>query len=627
MKVRNLFHQLQYALYLMFILLPITACSDDTVSSESQSDADAVTITVNVPAMQIPVTRSIAGDDGEAVIRNLEVLVFGHMGLEEHVTVHSFDQSGGTSSNLYEITFKVKLSTSQSATTVAIVANMLPEEIEAAIYDRTNKEDILAALIHKTPAGEKWNATSYYDCEEIPMYGETEVMGIYDNMHLEEVGLKRMLARIDVANNVSSVFKLNNVLLYNYNTAGLVAYSMDTNVPNLPDEPGKQTGGCLTYVFPASQSSLIGEIYTYEAAAASGNETDDSRINATCIVFEGEYEGNEYYYRVDFVDSFMEYMPILRNHLYTFTITEVSGVGFSSPEEALQSLSVINNLKTELLVVDLDGIDDISYNGQNFLGSEKDVVLPATAGTTEVLCATDYSGGWEVDASQGNSGVSADWLTVAKNDVTGKLEITTTSNNGSCSTAGEERSAIVYLKAGRLTHSFNVTQEAYNASTAAMYVGMFAGELQDNGNGVWAFTKPLYIQACEDEAKEVEWSKSSAISGVEMSDTDGRSITWGLRSDNYTAANACFKKNTPTPSSASDLVWYLPAQKQLMASWAVANSFESTLTTNFYWAATELTTESVSKVWATDFRFGRTHSETSSTYKAYYVRCVKESNE
>lgn len=155
-----------------------------------------------------------------------------------------------------------------------------------------------------------------------------------------------------------------------------------------------------------------------------------------------------------------------------------------------------------------------------------------------------------------------------------------------------------------------------------LYVGMFGGALTKNASGVWQFEKALYVQN-KDQGTGVQWSSVMTTTGV-TDDIDGRTNTYTLRnmSTAYAAATVCYNKNTGTISTVSDLKWYLPAQKQLMAVWTVHNSFDSQYQfSDNYWSATEHGAN-FRYSWVTSFSTGATGY--AGKTETFSVRCVRE---
>lgn len=156
----------------------------------------------------------------------------------------------------------------------------------------------------------------------------------------------------------------------------------------------------------------------------------------------------------------------------------------------------------------------------------------------------------------------------------------------------------------------------------AIYVGRFAGELVQT-NGEWQFERTLYVQG--GTYQDIMSSTENDVMQGGTSDTDGKTSTYNLHTNSYSnpAATLCYNKNTGAINSASDLVWYLPAQKQLMAVWVAQGGFENhyKLFRGFYWSATEVYLHVVAAyVVGSDGYTAPSDPRTAS----WMVRCVRE---
>lgn len=214
--------------------------------------------------------------------------------------------------------------------------------------------------------------------------------------------------------------------------------------------------------------------------------------------------------------------------------------------------------------------------------------------------------------------------------------------------SGEYRYLVKPSRATSLSGSFvegvDVRKYTINATISAgayktynilpeqvVYVGMFSGELVGNDTDGWAFSKPLYVQVqdqTEDATTAWEWAPAvgshSALAG---SKTDGRANTWNLNKasggslTDFPAANICFKKNNATQQADKDaLVWYLPAQEQLMGVWITHSGSNASFGSDKYWSSSEFDN---SNSWYVDFSNGNTSSGYGKP-TSRNVRCVRE---
>ena len=495
------------AFAMLLVIFTMTGCvNEEVVNLTSSSDSRKVSITVSIPGQQSPLTRSIDGAGGEAVVKDIDILVFeqgtsaGTDGLLAESVEAEIVSQGFQTDGSYKVEFKALLTVNARATTLAVVANA--REVVQALPSGDTKDNVYNQLIYasenagSTPEGWKWKANNGNpsagtavpgtDYTPIPMHGEYQLPtgGVREGMNINDMSLIRMLVRIDVQNNAAG-FTLKNVYLTNYNTMGMIVSGGGIDgapVLNIPYDPAprKGSGNALCYAYPAT-GGLEGEIYTYEAAATDGKEGTAGHTDATCLIIEGHIGGDNtpYFYRIDFTATTdaagkkpgdpgfdpvtVQYMPLYRNHRYAFDITGVVGAGYASFDDALKSLGMNNNLKVSLLVVDESKIKDIVYNGKHFLGIGEDVSLTSLSGdVAEIPCVTNYAYGWQVDTSKGVNGIEyvtgTGWLEAVKNgqqsDKKANLKLTTKAGNDGIT----PREASVYLKAGTLVHKVKVIQ-------------------------------------------------------------------------------------------------------------------------------------------------------------------------
>lgn len=637
------------------MLLTVSLCSciaEHESVPETGGDREAAFI-LNVPGMNVPLTRAL-DPAKEQEVTEIDVVIFNAVDrtLAEYHRVAAIDLTPVTGGDGWQC--KIHNIETSTNITAAVIANASLEVSEAlaavtqnGTYLGADKAGFLDAL--EVAVGTKWNTTGtgYW---KIPMYGEARIAGSIYSGTLHEVNLTRMLAKVDIVNTVAPAgvpvagnFKLTAVHVVNYNARGRIAPAWDTQgdiqlgatIPNLPSYTGKcvwMDGNELTYTTSSSTAPIENEIYLFEAAAMSENTTTPNGLR---LVFEGEFtsvDGTEhYYYPVDFTAPYdtqtgkAYYIPVLRNNRYLFTITEASGRGYDSLGEAAMALGVMSNLRTRVLVVDESGIRNIVWNGGYFLGlADNEVILgESLAGSTvNVKCTTNYADGWMVDRIE-YQGMQTNWLKVDKSgsssDMHSDLELTPLVVNGS----GTERTAIVYIKAGRLTNKLTVTQQA----SEGLFVGRFGGQLKPDANGVWQYEKMLYVQN-SNEGSLVRWKTTNTATVNVASDWDGRQNTWSMTSsptlrDEHPVAKLCYYKNY-MPTNINELNWFLPSQKQLMAVWISRNGLNIVaypIDHKVYWSSTEY---DITHPWGVNMFSGGTSTDMDKRSTSPVVRCVME---
>lgn len=419
------------------LLLCATGCTDESIIGGAIPAENKITVKMTVPGLEIPtLTRSGEDKIWERKIKEVDLMFFDDsepavLLKHVHITDLSEETWGDDHLVLFQLTIGENDDLSRTRTVVTI-ANAHRAVLDAWIHGPYYIEKPLLLELLTFQSSHKWN-TSDPGFTPMPMYGEVSVDGIYKGTTIAGIELKRMLARVDVQNRVNSkIFKLEKIHLANYRTSGFVAPAWDVSSGNIIREwdnrypysrnenpmipSGFTQNTPIEYSYSQENNSpgplMEGQIYTFEAPKAAPNEK-------VCLVLEGIYEGKRNYYRVDFTsdkevhDDYEVFrgddVPLYRNHKYIVTVTAAEGIGYPTLGEALNASSVLSNLKTSILIVDMTGINNIVYDGQYFMGTEKKVVdLPWNANKDlKLKIISDYQGSWEAKIL--NPG-GANWL-------------------------------------------------------------------------------------------------------------------------------------------------------------------------------------------------------------------------
>lgn len=172
------------------------------------------------------------------------------------------------------------------------------------------------------------------------------------------------------------------------------------------------------------------------------------------------------------------------------------------------------------------------------------------------------------------------------------------------------------------------------------YVGMFGGDLVER-NGIWSFTKPLYVaQQDINDGEYIQWATSvgdhSALAGINAPDsrTDGKGNTWRLNKNGnmFSAAKACIEMNInfqniiaatnlAEAKAMPEYVWYLPAHTQWLAI-SMVNDYLSSYygMSDLRWSSTEADENSS---YGIDVGIQGNGSEIRDKTDALIVRCVR----
>ncbi|MDR1645333.1 MAG: hypothetical protein LBS05_05865 [Tannerellaceae bacterium] len=287
-----------------------------------------------------------------------------------------------------------------------------------------------------------------------PMWGKT---GFYTTLpdlpgHID-VEMTRTLARIEVGVDINNpaagdpalgfghIFTIDSVYVCNVNDSAYIA----------PNGTIKSKKVDIGYRFPADDLILTRSIYVPETDSLILGASNDTIHRPPYVILKASYyNGNPYYYRIDFSLG-DKYRPLLRNYSYTFNITGIRTVGYETLEKAKNApiLPLNPNLVLSGEATSITrNINDIVYRDNYWLGCEATEVK-ADWNTTDipVMVSTSYPGGWSAEKVSGSSDFSV-------NKAGDVLHVVCANRN----TTGQPRTAKLKLTAGTLTQYINVTQ-------------------------------------------------------------------------------------------------------------------------------------------------------------------------
>ncbi|MDH6307064.1 uncharacterized protein (TIGR02145 family) [Parabacteroides sp. PF5-5] len=475
---------LMYITWAVFATMLYTACTAEerSITPEKGNDTEEdVTFSLEFPGVG-DATKALTGDNEKAV-QGIAVLAF-NAG-KYHYTSYATDITTDPGDKSRK-TFKVKLVKTASCDLV-LVANA-QDLITTNFTKDTPKADVLSAL-QATAA--KWNATpGSAGYKHIPMWGKKSGVEIKEGTTFtgaNAIKLARMLAKVNVsiATAAQSDFELTSIRVYNYNNKGRVAptkgWSDADNKMTSPDVPAEATltKGPLLYDGTDITTAKVKSedvIYLFEAVKG----TDSKLGSNTCLVLGGTYEGDTYYYRVDFTKKENDkwvYLDLLRNHKYVVSVTAVKGPGFKDPGDAFNSLPV--NIEANILEWDEGGMENVAFDGQFYLSvSQDEYNLSKDARSSlfadnVIYVKTDYQSGsesgWKVEkiVNADNETQAVTWVSLDQNtgvkDVKSERYFKVEEN-----TSGSSRKAKIIFAAGRLRYPVYVTQSIY--STLQLHV-------------------------------------------------------------------------------------------------------------------------------------------------------------
>jgi hypothetical protein len=368
----------------------------------------------------------------------------------------------------------------------AMIPAAYPPATTGASFTNDSREDVLAAITKSIApvTSHQWPATF----DRIPMWGYSD--GFVVGTSSPTINLTRMVAKVDITVGGAVVdFWLANVRLYNYSIAGSIAPAalpptapagdrydgyditqwsnipagIKAYAPHLPTGV-KATDDYIAYNADLSDTRDIVEykdnIYAFEAAAGVTYPAAGWKQN-TCLVIGGYYQSTAFltYYRVEFANTTNGQLPLLRNHKYNVTITGVSAHGYPTPEDAYNNPP--SNITVQITAWNDGGLDDITFDPQNYLAVDKsELTFYAAGGNKSMAAITDFPSGWTVDAND-----LPTWLTITApvldgSDIAHGLQDVKTTLTLAASTTSVPRATEFYIVAGNLRKKIIVTQSA-----------------------------------------------------------------------------------------------------------------------------------------------------------------------
>lgn len=343
------------------------------------------------------------------------------------------DKYGNLVPHLYEASFKVTLTVTDRPRTIHFIANCPVDQIAYG------HEISIIGNLHVEKDGDSTTPeTAYWARVEVPYinYQEVEVEGEKHYVPVDEiqpyfrcVPMLRNFAQVVVTDatgdtdpfrfigfsvyntiDIGTIAPYNNttqkfqsfldtdgskysypeLTALNYEGHALAAAELNTELPK------DANGNVIFYeeYDPADPDDPKTIFYMYERKISA--RTDQEELwdeSPPHVIVKGDYNGKTYYYKVDLVYDIVddngtpadktddivtdiEYYNILRNFRYQFTITEVSGKGYDTIEEAIQG-STSNNLSGSSTTSKFTNISDtkgrlwVSYTDTTLVTSDK----------------------------------------------------------------------------------------------------------------------------------------------------------------------------------------------------------------------------------------------------------------
>lgn len=372
----------------LICLIIIAGCSQDVIIIPDQQiqEGEEVAVSFNtiIPEFKTVVTRANGG------VNDMYVLVFDENGnyiARRQATLSNQTETGGT--------FIVQLPSSSNSRIVHFISN----------YDWSGFNDIAGLNEATVVALLSTSNTTFWSRVELENgISSTSFSGL-------TVNLLRNQAKISVVNEADEL-TFNGFTIHNKPSKGSVAqYSSTTGF-----EEGVITEPLDMTLIPAQSSDIsTDEKYLFERKNAYATDI-------TTVIVRGNYNGQQYYYKIDLIDSEKNRYDIERNYHYIVKIKTVTRAGYTSFNDALEGASH-NNTALDPIIEKYPIISD----GISKLEVEKTLVILTKPNQQFSVWAKYFP---EIsNTSFNNSGVSVTLQSGNTSIVEGSLNFNPTTGN------------------------------------------------------------------------------------------------------------------------------------------------------------------------------------------------------
>lgn len=408
----------------------------------SQAGEALVTLRLQVPGAAAAGKTRAVGDNAERTVNDLYILAFKVDGGVETFDYYAVARKGTEDLTTGVSKWTASLRPKDYEQTFVMIANAqgtpgdVNTQIAALVDDGAggtsvgeDKETVLEKLTDKLTADEQtagFNAKGDNDHHPFTMYGQTAATKIELGKDVSlTVALHRIVARVNMAftGDATTNFTASKVYLCNFtdrarvipNGLGQTTGTDYEPAATIPADAQKLPaafdvlGNIPTYTVTANE--VKNQIYLFETNQPAPDDAD-AHLKRPCLVVQGTYEGYEGYYRVDFATQDattgdVTYRDIIRNHSYNFTVTNVSGRGSATLQEAMETKA--SNLTADMILWDDNVIGNIDFEGDRVLGiSTNRYELIKSGGTKLLQVRATKNVTWTANIYAANADGSAD---------------------------------------------------------------------------------------------------------------------------------------------------------------------------------------------------------------------------
>lgn len=362
----------------------LCACSYERIPDDGddstglEGEVMTVTLDVGTAAGEHSLTTKGLNETQENAINTLYILAFRKDG-SENFSLKYYATGQPASGGSGQFNFSLRRSEPGAADTkLLLVANHNPYPL---VDKGMTYEQVQNRLSIELPGVVSGEGPAFAD-KGIPMFGfagnnPDNALEITETMQPLSAKLLRAISRVDVGvgtyNETTGVwdkggvnFELTEIHVFKpQNSFSLLPlrnnleYAADGTPSVTGPSPAGTQGNNLLYqgaaiVNSGSSSYCKAEIYLPEVGFESGTVYDGNHENRMALVIGGTYNGSKNYYRIDFTDKRFNsegdvLKDVLRNHIYRYSITNVSQVGYQTPEAAYSGRPVGLDFTAEMV--------------------------------------------------------------------------------------------------------------------------------------------------------------------------------------------------------------------------------------------------------------------------------------
>ena len=386
--------------FFAFDMLLLGSCSDDTEMEIINSSRKNV-ISLSIPDAELVQVRSVA-NESECMISGIQVFVYN----DTHTSSPVYYQEGKA-----DLSFLFGNGTASPTVTLKkyIPSNGERIYVVCNLTDRSSASGEGDFLINKTVSEEqlrnytgkglmKGFSSVQSEGRTIPMYGWMEWN---ENATTNICLLTRCLAKITVDADVQSLFP-DKVIYWEWKNLNYSDFTLDSEYKggiyqgNINESGISEKHDLLSATTPFDETKgLVTNYYPLEyehSVYALGNKIDKktfSKDRAMLLLAVQNPDGsNKEYYRLDFLDKETgQYLDIIRNHSYRFTIAELKNKGYDTELEAIQNPG--SNIEYTVTVSD-NWSRGYASNGQYLVKTDREDLKLIENGITDPVTMVKF---------------------------------------------------------------------------------------------------------------------------------------------------------------------------------------------------------------------------------------------